>query len=131
MKADVMRMVEATAMVYKFMEEQHKLESSLPKQPSILQDGKRLDEFALALYHRFSIPEHDFKGHWPANIFEMNTSIATLSVQGGDQSALYLKGTQLEPQCFSCRINNKNDPVYCDVWVVYKHVQHPVSRLWF
>jgi hypothetical protein len=43
MKADVMRMVEATVMVYKFMEEQHILESSLPKQPSILQDGKRLD----------------------------------------------------------------------------------------
>jgi hypothetical protein len=47
--ADVMRMVEATAMVYKFMEEQHKLDSSLPKQPSIMQDIKRLDEFAFAL----------------------------------------------------------------------------------
>jgi hypothetical protein len=30
MKADVTRMVEATAMVYKFMEEQHKLDSYLP-----------------------------------------------------------------------------------------------------
>ena len=39
-KADVMRMVEATTMVYKFMEEQHKLDSSLPKQPLILQDMK-------------------------------------------------------------------------------------------
>jgi hypothetical protein len=39
-KADVMSMVEATAMVYKFMEEQHKLDSSLPKQPLILQDMK-------------------------------------------------------------------------------------------
>jgi hypothetical protein len=47
--ANVMRMVEATVMVYKFMEEQHKLDSSLPKQPSIMQDIKSLDEFALAL----------------------------------------------------------------------------------
>jgi hypothetical protein len=47
--ADVMRMVEATAMVYKFMQEQHKLDSSFPKQPSIMQDVKRLDELALAL----------------------------------------------------------------------------------
>jgi hypothetical protein len=30
-KADLTRMVEATAMVYMFMEEQHKLDSSLPK----------------------------------------------------------------------------------------------------
>ncbi len=128
--ADVMRMVEATAMVYKFMEKQHKLDSSLPKQPSIMQDVKRLDEFALALCHRFGIPERDFKG-WPANIFKTNTSIATLSVQGGDQSAIYLEGTQLEPQCFSCHINNKNDPVYHDVWVVYKDVQHLACCLWF
>jgi hypothetical protein len=48
----------------------------------------------------------------PANIFKLNTSIATLSVQGGDQSATYLEGTQLEPQCFSCHINNKNNPAY-------------------
>jgi hypothetical protein len=94
--ADVMRMVEATAKVYKFMEEQHKLDSSLPKQPLILQDVKRLNEFALALCHRFGIPECDSKG-WPANIFKMNTSIATLSVQGGDQTTIYLEGTQLEP----------------------------------
>jgi hypothetical protein len=111
-KADLTRMVEATAMVYMLMEEQHKLDSSFPKKPSILQDGKILDEFTLALCHRFGIPECDFKG-WPANIFEMNTSIATLSVQGGDQSALYLEGTQLEPQCFSCHVDDKNDPVYC------------------
>ena len=39
-KTDVMRMVEATVMVYRFMEEQHKLDSSLPKQPLILQDVK-------------------------------------------------------------------------------------------
>jgi hypothetical protein len=44
--ADVMRMVEATAIVYKFMGEQHKLDSSLPKQPSIIQDVKRLDELS-------------------------------------------------------------------------------------
>jgi hypothetical protein len=47
-KADVMRTVEVTVMVYRFMEEQHKLDSSLPKQPLILQDMKRLNEFALA-----------------------------------------------------------------------------------
>jgi hypothetical protein len=130
MKADVMKMVEATVMVYKSMEEQHKLDSSLPKQPSILQDGKRLDEFALTLCCRFDIPECDFKGR-PANIFKMSTSIATLSVQGGDQSALYLEGKQLEPQCFSCHIDDKNNPIHWDVWVVYKHVQHPASCLWF
>jgi hypothetical protein len=28
-------------------------------------------------------------------------------------------------------MDDKNDPVYCDVWVVYKHVQHLASRLWF
>jgi hypothetical protein len=95
MIADVMRMV-VTAIVYKFMEEQHKLDSSLPKQPLILQDVKRLNEFALALCHRFGIPERDSVGR-PANIFEMNTSIATLSVQCGDQTTLYLEGTQLEP----------------------------------
>jgi hypothetical protein len=27
---------------------------------------------------------------WPANLFKMNTSIATLSVQCGDQTTLYL-----------------------------------------
>jgi hypothetical protein len=75
-------------MVYKFMEKQHKLDKSVPKQPSILQDGKRLDKFALALCHRFGIQECDFKKGQPANIFKMNTIIATLSVQGGDQSAL-------------------------------------------
>jgi hypothetical protein len=116
--ADVMRMVEVTAMIYKFMEKQQKLDSSLPKQPSIVQDVKRLDELALDLCHRFGIPECDFKG-WPANIFEMNTSIATLSVHSGDQSAIYLEGTQLEPQCFSCHIDDKNNPVY--------HASH----LWF
>jgi hypothetical protein len=122
-----MRMVEATVMVYKFMEEQHKVDSSLPKQPSIVQD-MRLDEFALALCHRFGIPVCDFKGQ-PGNIFEMNASIATLSVQGGDQSAIYLEGTQLEPQCFSCHVAVKNDPLYHDMWVVYKHVQHHASHL--
>jgi hypothetical protein len=129
-KADVMRMVEATAMVYRFMEEQHKLDSFLPKQPLILQDVKRLNEFALAICHRFSIPECDSKGR-PANIFKMNTSIATLSVQCDDQTTLYMEGTQLEPQCFSCHVDNKNDPVYHYVWVVYKHVPYLASRLWF
>jgi hypothetical protein len=37
----------------------HKLDSSLPKQPLILQDVKRLNEFALVLCCRVSIPEHD------------------------------------------------------------------------
>ena len=33
-----MQMVEATAMVYKVMEEQHKMDSFLPKEPAILKD---------------------------------------------------------------------------------------------
>jgi hypothetical protein len=45
-KADVTRMVEGTEMVYKFMEEQHKLDSSIPKQPLILQDVERLNEYS-------------------------------------------------------------------------------------
>jgi hypothetical protein len=28
-------------------------------------------------------------------------------------------------------VDNKNDPEYHDVWVVYKHVQDPNSHLWF
>jgi hypothetical protein len=98
-KADVTRMVEVTVMVYRFIQEQHKLDSSLPKQhqePLILQDVKRHNEFALALCRRFGIPERD-----------SNASIATLSVQCGDQTTLYLEGTQLEPQCFSCHVDNK------------------------
>jgi hypothetical protein len=31
-------MVEATAMVYKVMEEQHKMDSFVPKEPAILKD---------------------------------------------------------------------------------------------
>ena len=60
----------------------------------------------------------------------MNTSTATLSVQGGDQTAIYLEGTQVEPQCFSCHVDDKNNALYHDIWVVYKHVQHPASCLW-
>jgi hypothetical protein len=37
-KEDVMQMVEATAMVYIVMEEQHKMDSFLPKEPAILED---------------------------------------------------------------------------------------------
>jgi hypothetical protein len=42
-------MVEATAMVYKVMEEQHKMDSFVPKEPAILKDEMRLNEFALQL----------------------------------------------------------------------------------
>jgi hypothetical protein len=48
-KEDVMQMVEATAMVYKVMEEQHKMDSFVPKEPTILKDEMRLNEFALQL----------------------------------------------------------------------------------
>jgi hypothetical protein len=37
-KEDVMQMVEATAMVYKVMEEQHNMDSLVPKEPAILKD---------------------------------------------------------------------------------------------
>jgi hypothetical protein len=37
-KGDVMQMVEATAMVYKVMGEQHKMDSFVPKEPAILKD---------------------------------------------------------------------------------------------
>jgi hypothetical protein len=79
-KEDVMQMVEATAMVYKVMEEQHKIDSLVPKEPTILKGEMHLNELALQLCHTHGIPEHDMKG-CPANIFEMNTSIATLSIQ--------------------------------------------------
>jgi hypothetical protein len=42
-------MVEATAMVYKVMEEQHNMDSFVPKEPAILKDEMRLNEFALQL----------------------------------------------------------------------------------
>jgi hypothetical protein len=129
-KEDVMQMVEATAMVYKVMEEQHKVDSLVPKEPTILKDEMRLNEFALQLCHTHGIPEHDTNGR-PANIFEMKTSIATLSVQCSDENSLYLEGKRVKPQCFSCQVDDKNDPEYCDVWVVYKHVQDPNSHLWF
>jgi hypothetical protein len=48
-KEDVMQMMEATAMVYKVMDEQHIMDSFLPKEPAILQDERRLNEFALQL----------------------------------------------------------------------------------
>jgi hypothetical protein len=69
-----MQMVEATAMVYKVMEEQHKMDSCVPKEPAILKDEMHLNEFALQLCCTHGIPEHDTNGR-PANIFEMNTSI--------------------------------------------------------
>jgi hypothetical protein len=37
-REDVMRMVEATAMVYIVMEEQHKIDSFVPKESAILKD---------------------------------------------------------------------------------------------
>jgi hypothetical protein len=48
-KEEIMRMVEATAMVYKVMEEQHKMDSFVPKEPAILKDEIGLNEFALQL----------------------------------------------------------------------------------
>jgi hypothetical protein len=65
-------MVEATAMVYNIMEEQHKMDSSLPKELAILKDERHLNEFALQLCRTHGILEHDIKGH-PANIFEINS----------------------------------------------------------
>jgi hypothetical protein len=100
-KEDIMQMVEATAMVYKVMEEQHNMDSLVPKEPAILKDEMHLNEFALQLCRIHGIPEHDTNGR-PANIFEMNTSIATLSVQCGDENSLYRKGNRVKPQCFSC-----------------------------
>jgi hypothetical protein len=129
-KEDVMQMVEATAMVYKVLEEQHKMDSFVPKEPAILKDEMRLNEFALQLCCTHGMPEPDTNGR-PANIFEMNTSIATLSAQCGDENSLYLEGKRVKPQCFSCHVDDKNDPEYRDVWVVYKHVQDPNSHLWF
>jgi hypothetical protein len=129
-KEDIMQMVEATAMVYKVMEKQHKMDSFVPKEPAILKDEMHLNEFALQLCRTHGIPERDTNGR-PANIFEMNTSIATLSVQCGDENSLYLEGKRVKPQCFSCHVDDKNDPEYHDVWVVYKHVQDPNSHLWF
>jgi hypothetical protein len=67
----------------------------------------------------------------PLTFFEMNTSIATLSVQCSDENSLYLEGNRVKPQCFSCHVDDKDDPEYRDVWVVYKHVQDPNSHLWF
>jgi hypothetical protein len=48
-KEDVMQIVEAAAMVYKVMEEKHKMDSSLLKEPAILEDERHLNEFALQL----------------------------------------------------------------------------------
>jgi hypothetical protein len=61
------------------MEEQHNINSFFPKEPAILKDEMHLNEFALQLCHTHGIPECDTNGR-PANIFEMNTSIATLSI---------------------------------------------------
>ncbi len=76
------------------------------------------------------IPERDTNG-CPANIFEMNISIATLFIQCGDENSLYLEGKRVKPQCFSCHVDDKNNQEYHDVWVIYKHVQDPNSHLWF
>jgi hypothetical protein len=129
-KEDIMQMVEATVMVYKVMEEQHKVDSFVPKEPTILKDEMCLNEFALQLCRTHGIPECDTNGH-PTNIFEMNTSIATLSIQCSDENSLYLEGKRVKLQCFSCHVDDKYNPEYCDVWVIYKHVQHPNSHLWF
>jgi hypothetical protein len=67
-KEDVMQMVEATAMVYKVMEEQHNMGSLVPKEPAILKDEMHLNEFALQLCCTHGIPECDMNGH-PAKHF--------------------------------------------------------------
>jgi hypothetical protein len=54
------------------------MDSFVPKELAILKDEMHLNEFALQLCRTHGIPERDTNGH-PANIFEMNTSIATLS----------------------------------------------------
>jgi hypothetical protein len=108
-KEDVMQMVEATAMVYKVMEELHNMDSFVSKELAILKDEMRLNEFALYLCCTHGIPERDTNGH-PANIFEMNTSIATLSIQCSDENSLYLEGNRVKPQCFSCHVDDKDDP---------------------
>ena len=59
-------MVEATAMVYKVMQEQHKIDSFFP---AILKDEMHLNEFALQLCRTHGIPERDTNGR-PANIFK-------------------------------------------------------------
>jgi hypothetical protein len=91
-----MQMVEATAMVYKVMEQQHQKDSFVPKEPEILKDEMHLNEFALQLCCTHGIPECDMKGH-PTDSFEMNTSIAPLSVQCGDENSLYLEGKRVKP----------------------------------
>jgi hypothetical protein len=111
-KEDIMQMVEATAMVCKVMEEQHKMDSFVPKELAILKHEMHLNEFALQLCHTHGIPERDTNGR-PTNIFEMNTSIATLSIQCGDKNSLYLEGNRVKPQCFSCHVDNQNDPELC------------------
>jgi hypothetical protein len=93
-KEDIMRMVEATAMVYKVIMEQHNMDSFVPKELAILKDEMCLNEFALQLCRTHGIPEHD-RNCRPANIFEMNTSIATLSIQCSDENSLYLEGVLL------------------------------------
>jgi hypothetical protein len=67
-------MVEATAMAYKVMEEQHKIDSLVPKEPTILKDEMHLNEFALQLCRTHGIPERDTNGH-PANIFEITQAL--------------------------------------------------------
>jgi hypothetical protein len=78
-KEDIMQMVEATEMFYKVMEEQHKIDSLVPKEPTILKDEICLNEFALQLRCTHGIPERDTNSH-PAHIFEMNTSIVDSSL---------------------------------------------------
>ncbi len=89
-------MVKTTAMVYKVMEEQHKIDIFVLKEPAILKDEMHLNEFALQLCCTHGIPECDTNSH-PTNIFEMNTSIATLSIQCSDENSLYLEGTRVNP----------------------------------
>jgi hypothetical protein len=43
-------MVEGTAMVYKVMEEQYKMDSFVPKEPAILKDEMHPNEFAFMLH---------------------------------------------------------------------------------
>jgi hypothetical protein len=81
------------------------MDSFVPKEPEILRDEMHLNEFALQLCCTHGIPECDMKG-CPTNSFEMNTSIATLSIQCGDENSLYLEGKRVKPQWMTRMIRN-------------------------
>ncbi len=128
-KRDVERMVEATSMVYDVMDHLSTQDPSF-QMPTILTNGLRLNEFALELCLQFGIPTIRADGR-PSNIFEMNTSVATVAVQKGGRDVLYLNGKELKPYHYTCHIDHFNCPINVHVWVVYQHVRHPESGIVF